>query len=293
MGAAILNNIVRSLTIIEKEVHQAKDDEVSPEFLDRITQKLRGFAALRDSSVDGIWKSFEAFLRERHGSGRPVRILTLSSSSTILECLQRAITGFDSEFDIRILESRPLFEGVSMASRLVSHLRESEQREKKVEVSIYTDAAAAIASKDVDLVLVGADIIGEDGSTSNKTGSLPAVLSAKHCSPHAKVLVLAENEKILPYEPPGFEENDIEEVVASWKHNDTVQEAASAVLNIAQDANPKENGIKASIRNVYFEWVPTSLIDGYMFEDGQKSAKDISDLAAQIRREADAFFADV
>ncbi|KZL63075.1 nudix domain-containing protein [Colletotrichum incanum] len=293
MGAAILNNIVRSLTIIEKEVQQAKDNEVSPEFLDRVTQNLRNFAALRDSSVDGIWKSFEAFLRERHGSGRPVRILTLSSSSTIFECLQRAITGFDSEFDIRILESRPLFEGVSMASRLVGRLRELEQREKKVEVSIYTDAAAAIASKDVDLVLVGADIIREDGSTSNKTGSLPAVLSAKHCSPHAKVLVLAENEKILPYEPPGFEENDIEEVVASWKHNDTVQEAASTVLNITQDAHPEEKGIKASVRNVYFEWVPTSLIDGYMFEDGQKSAKDIADLAAQIRREADAFFSDI
>ncbi|WDK19671.1 NUDIX domain-containing protein [Colletotrichum graminicola] len=293
MGAAIFNNIVRSLTIVEKEVQQVKDDRVTPEFLDKVMHKLRDFTALRDTSVEGIWKSFEAFLREKHGSGRPVRVLTLSSSSTILECLQRAIAGFDSEFDIRVLESRPLFEGVSMASRLVNSLRESGQREKKVEIAIYTDAAAALASKDVDLVLVGADIIQEDGSTSNKTGSLPAVLSAKHCSPHVKVLVLAENEKILPYGPPGFEENDIEEVTVSWKHNSALKEAAMNFSSSAQSTNPDAMGMKMSVRNVYFEWVPTNLIDGYMLEDGQKSAKDISNLAGRIRREADAFFSDV
>ncbi|KAK1967431.1 NUDIX domain-containing protein [Colletotrichum sublineola] len=293
MGAAILNNIVRSLTIVEKEVQQVKDNTVTPEFLDNVTHKLHEYTTIRNSSVEGIWKSFEAFLRENHGSGRPVRILTLSSSSTILECLQRAIAGFDSEFDIRVLESRPLFEGVSMASRLVNFLRNSEQREKKVEISIYTDAAAAIASKDVDLVLIGADIIQEDGSTSNKAGSLPAVLSAKHSSPHAKVLVLAENEKILPYGPPGFEENDIEEVTASWKHNNALKEAAITVSNGAQNAHPDATGVRTRVRNVYFEWVPTNLIDGYMLEDGQKSAKDISDLAGRIRREVDAFFSDV
>ncbi|KAL0943054.1 translation initiation factor eif-2b subunit family protein [Colletotrichum truncatum] len=292
MGAAILNVIVRSLAIIEQEVRSVDGDEVSGEFLDTVKQRLREYAASRDGSVDGIWRSFEGFLRGRHQPDRPVRVLTLSSSSTILECLQRAIAGFDSEFDVRILESRPLFEGVSMASRLVSRLRESGvEREKKVNVSIYTDAAAAIASEGVDLVLIGADLIDKDGSTSNKTGSLPAVLSARHCAPDAKVLVLAENEKILPYEPPGHEENDIEEVVASWRREDSLQEAASTVLSYSRETPDK--GLKASVRNVYFEWVPERLIDGYMFEDGQKSAKDISELAGRIRCEADAFFADV
>ncbi|OHE92250.1 NUDIX domain-containing protein [Colletotrichum orchidophilum] len=293
MGAAILNNIVRLLAIIEKEVQQAMDVKVSQSFLDSVTQKVSEFTISRDSSIDGIWKSFETFLRHNHGSGRAIRILTLSSSSTILECLQRGIASLDSEFDIRVLESRPLFEGVSMASRLVNHLRESGQRQKKVDVSIYTDAAAAIASKEVDIVLIGADIIAGDGATSNKTGSLPAILSAKHCSPQAKVFVLAESEKILPYDPPGFEENDVEEVIASWKHNSSVQKAASKSIGSSQGVGPGENRVKVNVRNVYFEWVPTSLIDGYMFEDGQKSSTDISDIAERIRREADAFFSDV
>ncbi|OLN87015.1 Methylthioribose-1-phosphate isomerase 1 [Colletotrichum chlorophyti] len=294
MGAAILNNIVRSLAIIEKEVKQVSDNKVTPGFLDTVAHKVRDYAASRSSSVDGIWKSFEGVLREEHGSGRPVRILTLSSSSTILECLHRAITSFDSEFDIRVLESRPLFEGVSMASKLVGRLRNSsKEREKRVDVSIYTDAAAAVASENVDLVLIGADLIDKNGSTSNKTGSLPAVLSAKHSSPNAKVLVLAENEKVLPYDAPATEENDVEEVVASWRRDTTVQEAASTILRSSQEGATDEKRLKASVKNVYFEWVPSEFIDGYMFEDGQKSSKDIADLAGRIRREADAFFSDV
>ncbi|KAK1634140.1 NUDIX domain-containing protein [Colletotrichum phormii] len=310
MGAAILNNIVRSLAVIEKEVQQTKDfkvlvcvyhsdcrlfpHKVSQAFLDSVTRKVGDFAISRDSSIDGIWNSFEAFLRNYHGSGRPIRILTLSSSSTILECLKRAIAGLDSEVDIRVLESCPLFEGVSMASSLVNHLRESAPREHKVDVSIFTDAAAAIASKDVDMVLIGADIIAVDGATSNKTGSLPAILSAKHSSPQAKVFVLAESEKIMPYDdPPRFEENDVEEVVASWKHSILAQQAASNAFDSSHGAGSGEKIAKANVRNVYFEWIPPNLIDRYMFENGEKSPTDISGIVERVRREADAYFSDV
>ncbi|TQN67573.1 putative translation initiation factor eIF-2B subunit 2-like [Colletotrichum shisoi] len=301
MGAAILNNIVRSLAVIEKEVQQAKDDRSPPEFLDRVTQKVRDLAVARGSSVDGIWRSFEAFLRQQQqqqqqqqDSGRPIRILTLSSSSTILQCLRRAVAGFDSDFDIRILESRPLFEGVSMASGLVNRLREAPaERKNKVEVSIYTDAGAAVASRDVDLVLVGADAIDRHGSTCNKTGSLPAVLSAKHCSPHSKVLVLADSEKILPYEMPDWEVNDVDELATSWKQSPGVKGTVSTLLGSAPGMTTDEKGVKVGVMNVYFEWVPPTLIDWYLFEDGQKSAKEIAHLAEKIRREADAFFSDV
>ncbi|KAF6835638.1 Methylthioribose-1-phosphate isomerase 1 [Colletotrichum musicola] len=294
MGAAILSVLVRSLAIVEQEVKRVEGDDVSRGFLDGVASKLRHFATARNESVYGIWKSLEAYLRQNKGSEGPIRILTLSSSSTILGCLQRAIANFDSGFDIRILESRPLFEGVSMASKLIDHLKPIiAEREKRVEVSIYTDAAAAIASEDVDFVLIGADLIAKDGATSNKTGSLPAVLSARHCSPRAKILVLADNEKILPYEPPGREENEVEEVVESWRREASLQRAALTEFVASQDGISEEGGLKAGVRNVYFEWVPTSLIDVYMFEDGQKSARDISELAGRIRRDADAFFADV
>jgi translation initiation factor 2B subunit (eIF-2B alpha/beta/delta family) len=79
------------------------------------------------------------------------------------------------------------------------HVWHSEQLAKiqfYLQLTVYTDASAALASKEVDFVLLGADRISDSGSVSNKTGSLPAVLSARHVCPVAKVLVLSELEKV-------------------------------------------------------------------------------------------------
>lgn len=92
--------------------------------------------------------------------------------------------------ELRILESRPLFEGASLASSLLSQFKSQfPQGTKNLEVKIYTDASAAHAATGVDLVLLGADRISSTKGVSNKTGSLPAVLSAKHIQPSVKVLV--------------------------------------------------------------------------------------------------------
>jgi translation initiation factor 2B subunit (eIF-2B alpha/beta/delta family) len=65
-----------------------------------------------------------------------------------------------------------------------------------VEITLYPDAAAALASSGVDILLLGADRIAASGAVSNKTGSLPASLSVRHISPVAKVVVLSELEKV-------------------------------------------------------------------------------------------------
>ncbi|TEA19534.1 Ribose 1,5-bisphosphate isomerase [Colletotrichum sidae] len=294
MGASILNVVVRSLALVEEQVKRAKENEVTQAFLRDVVNKLEAYKELREESASGIWKTLEAFLRENEDASKPIRILTLSFSSTILNCLQRSIAGFGSEFDIRILESRPLFEGVSTASKLVGGLTEAGvERDKRVNVSIYTDASAAIASEDIDLLLIGADLIDNAGATSNKTGSLPAVLAAKHSSPGVKVLVLADSEKVLPYERPESEENDAGEVVDAWRREESLRDAVATVMGSVSGDVAEEKGVRASVKNVYFEWVPSSLIDGYLFEDGRKSSEDVSVLAGRIRREADAFFADV
>ena len=126
----------------------------------------------------------------------PITILTLSASSTIRECIIHAAIILDAlGLDIRLLESRPLYEGVSFASTLLSQFQ-SHLKTSPVKITLYPDAAAALASSGVDVLLLGADRIAASGAVSNKTGSLPASLSVRHISPAAKVVVLSELEKV-------------------------------------------------------------------------------------------------
>jgi translation initiation factor 2B subunit (eIF-2B alpha/beta/delta family) len=120
--------------------------------------------------------------------------------------------------DIRLLESRPLYEGVSFASTLLSRFQ-SHSKTSPVKITLYPDAAAALASG-VDVLLLGADRIAASGAVSNKTGSLPATLSVRHISPVAKVVVLSEPEKVTEPGQTGLhvvEENDLTEVMAARK----------------------------------------------------------------------------
>ena len=58
-----------------------------------------------------IARSFEAFLAKEYPGAGPLVILTLSASSTVSGCLLDAISATQRTLDIRVLESRPLFEG--------------------------------------------------------------------------------------------------------------------------------------------------------------------------------------
>jgi translation initiation factor 2B subunit (eIF-2B alpha/beta/delta family) len=273
MGAPILSVVLSSLTIIEKRLPQGNSSQPLPNgFVDDIIKDIKQFAQQRHESSSKIADSFSHFLGETFPSSETITILTLSSSSTITASLTHLLQQKNHPaLDIRVLESRPLFEGVKTAKAIA----EAAQQSPNVRVTVFTDASAAVAAHNVDMVLIGADLIDRTGRVSNKTGSLPTVLAAKHVSPKAQIVALSEKEKVLPFEPPGHEDNDVEEIRSSW----------------ASDLKPSSTDV--SVRNVYFEWVGADLVDKYIAEDGVMTSEGIEEWAVEIEKRADHFFSNL
>lgn len=204
---------------------------------------------------------------------RPVKILTLSYSSSMKACLSAALHEIPNfEVELRILESRPRFEGASLALALLKDLGKEEAHRLKVQVE--SDASVAMLAKDVDFVLLGADRISRSGCVSNKIGSLVAVLCAEEFSPEAKVVVLSESDKIVvdeSLEGHAEEENDSVEIRAAWGEKWEKME--------------KDLGLKSGegvvTRNVYFETVEGRHVDLYICEKGVLEREDVTRISVE------------
>ncbi|KAI1353878.1 hypothetical protein F5Y01DRAFT_275614 [Xylaria sp. FL0043] len=182
-----------------------------------------------------------------------ISVLTLSLSYTVLRCLSHLSVGLD----LRILESRPLFEGVTTASEILRR----HPTNSNIRVTLYTDASAALAARDIDFLILGADRISSAGDVSNATGSLPAVLSARHVAPDVKVLVLSDVEKIsrpIPMDVYIPKQNSPREISKAW----TVDGAE----DIGDALNSRDPRI--AVKHDLSEWVPGSLIDLYINNRG-------------------------
>ena len=296
MGAATLNVMIAALELIERKLPEDSAASLAPEFLRGIETELQEYSRQRHHAVDGIWDSFQQVFRSTRAPSesepsQSIKILTLSLSSTIATCLERAVAHCDKPLEIRILESRPLFEGVSLASKLLSKI--SKEAASGTTVTLYTDAAAAVAASGVDILLLGADLIGGDGAVSNKVGSLPTALALKRVSPSAKVVVLAEREKVLPLPPPREqEENSSKEMLAAWHGTGGIKNSAEAIegrLRASQGDEPASK-VSAFVRNVYFEWVPADLVDDYIFDDMPRKSDGLLKLSDEIKAKYDRFF---
>jgi translation initiation factor 2B subunit (eIF-2B alpha/beta/delta family) len=190
-----------------------------------------------------------------------------------------------------LLESRPLYEGVSFASTLLSHFQ-SHSKTSPVKITLYPDAAAALASPGIDVLLLGADRITASGAVSNKTGSLPATLSVRHISPAAKVVVLSELEKVAEPDQSDLhvvEENDITEIVGGWQHG------KARGLEIIQGAlqghrSMEDSGLSLKVKNIYFEWVPPELVDAYICENGVQGVSEIQARSRWVGQQAERLF---
>ncbi|KAL7920298.1 hypothetical protein ACQKWADRAFT_299068 [Trichoderma austrokoningii] len=273
MGAPILRVVLSSLDIIEQ--HRPREETSSSNTLiEQICAAINDFGTARQQSGSKIGTTFASFI-DQFPKDKPLKIVTLSSSSTITSSITHYLSSDSASarpLDIHILESRPLFEGVKVAQRISSSIIQNN-----VSITLHTDASAALASQNAHILLLGADLIDKSGNVSNKTGSLPAVLAAKHVSPAVKIVVVSEKEKILPFEPPGHdEENDAGELVRSWG------DVAGSV---------KLPGV--AVKNVYFEWVPATMVDLYLTEDGVEGTKDVERWAGEVRQKADRFFDDL
>jgi len=150
-------------------------------------------------------------------------ILTHSCSSTLL-----AVLADCRNLPLKIIccEARPLNEGVSMAKAL---------HDLGFALTIITDAQAAIALQEADLFLCGADTVLADGSIINKVGTWPIACVASFL--HKPVWVVSESFKKLP---AGFPAPVLEEM-------DSGELGYGALPGI-------------SLRNVYFDRTPSSLI---------------------------------
>lgn len=321
MGAAVLNALLAALQAMETTLQQKKpgDSEVARDaFVEELGRRI---AARRDAASD-ISVAFVSFLQQQFASrvesAQPISLLTISESSTITHALRHIIANTSLHLDLRILESRPLFEGVALASSLVrdisqgsvSHVVEegSDPREApppKLQITLFTDASSALASQGVDVILLGADRIAESGDVSNKTGSLPAVLSAKHVSPKAKTVILSEFEKVAPPAAAGahvVEDIEHTQVTRAWEaefNSDRVRDAAGTVSRgRVGGATPgraagAQAAVHVDVRNVLFEWVPADLVDVYVTQNGVATLEDIRKASQTMGVEEQRLFRDI
>jgi translation initiation factor 2B subunit (eIF-2B alpha/beta/delta family) len=326
MGAAIMNVLLSALKGIEdtlKEQQADPDCSYSPKWRDAVLRNLERRLALRGgNSAKPVSEAFAKYLESNFSSKlasmQPLSILTLSESSTILHGIRHLVLESGFALDLRILESRPLYEGVSMAGSFVSEILSATEHLKhlphgssdgqplpRVKITIYSDASAALASQGVDAVVIGADRISSSGAVSNKTGSLPAVLSAKHVTAvssaiAARVIILGESEKVAPpekLEEHVVENNDPLQLGRSWEaeYNSEPVRSVAKTLGFG-GGNPRAigfDGIELEVRNVFFEWVDQRLIDAYITEFGQWTSDDIAKHSEQLGAEEKRLFEDL
>jgi translation initiation factor 2B subunit (eIF-2B alpha/beta/delta family) len=240
------------------------------------TMKNAAIAAIKEirdtrkKALECLTTEFTTWMRGKCEdlTGRSIRILTLSYSSSMKACLLAALQNLPKlNIELRIMESRPRFEGVSLSLALFKDIDQKDRH--RLSIQVESDASVAMLARDLDIVLLGADRISRSGCVSNKIGSLAAVLCAKALSPTAKVVVVSESDKIVldtNLQNHAEEANDNSEIRVAWGKN---WERSEKELQL-------ENGRGELLtRNVYFETVEGRYIDEYICERGILSVEDV------------------
>jgi ribose 1,5-bisphosphate isomerase len=152
---------------------------------------------------------------------------------------------------VYVTESRPRNEGRTTAQTLAA---------AGLAVTLLTDAEAGLFIPECAAVVVGADSILADGAVVNKSGTYLLALAAHANRPRrVPFLALAETLKFAPFKQPHLEEMDLAEVVS-----------------------PSElPGV--SVRNIYFDRTPASLVSAIITELGPLDRKQARVQAAQAR----------
>lgn len=315
MAAAIEAGILRTLTRARKEW----DDKAQKADLKEIVVKVgKQEIAAREHSIDALCQHFVQYLsqvqKERIGNdgGEALNILTLSSSSTLLKAITQLLQMTNIKINLRILESRPLFEGVTFAQNLLSsisdhtsetpnnrpkifsmvspktagHLAQAahskaEHVKERLRIEIASDASAGLMAGKSDVLVLGADRISKDGDVKNKTGSLAAACLLKRNVRKGLVVAVAETDKIAMDGPDETEEdNDPAEVTTGWPGSSEEKES------LIKSANVK-------VKNVYFEWVPKDLVDVYVTETRVLGVDGIRGIAHERVEEEERIFGDL
>jgi len=161
------------------------------------------------------------------------RILTISYSSTVTGVLKE-LKRRGKNFEVVVMESRPVLEGRRTAQELVR---------AKIRTTLIADAALGEYTRTVDAAVVGADAVYRDGSTVNKVGTFPLAVCCRELG--KPLYVLTDSSKI------------------------TTEHAGSYVI---EEKAPSEllrsrcPGLR--VKNFYFEFTPAKYITAIFSEKG-------------------------
>jgi translation initiation factor 2B subunit (eIF-2B alpha/beta/delta family) len=287
MGAAIESGVFKALADSKskwKEGVSSSSDTIRLQTMrTSIDSAIEATIAARRNSLETLAGHFvkilESNLPSKHKDGRPrpsTHIVTLSSSGTLTKSLASLIENPSkrvSDIKLTVLESRPNFEGVSFANNLLASVNKDEEVLAKLKIEIVSDASVASAVENADYLLLGGDKVLQDGSVSNKIGSLPAAVLAKTLNPNCKVVAVFETSKIIHSDfisgHAKTEYNDTAEMVSSWP---------AEFLSVLEER--RSQGFQLEVKNAYFEWVPAKYIDMYISEEGVLGVSEIAKLSA-------------
>lgn len=174
-------------------------------------------------------------------------ILTNSFSSSVFSILKKARQK-RKKIKVRVLESRPLFEGRDLAKKLGG---------LGIDVTLIVDSAMGLFIKSADLVLVGADCVTERFFV-NKIGTYPLDLLAK--DKKIPFYVGSEKSKFFP-----------EKCRVKSTHQGEATEVYEKKLKNVKVENP------------YFEEVPLSWCERIITEDGFLEPKKVSKIIKEIK----------
>lgn len=146
-------------------------------------------------SHDAIHRSVNTFLRDG-------QIILIHSHSHIVTSALVNAAAQGKRFRVIITESRPECEGYKLAAKLKAH---------NIPVTMIVDSMVAHILATVDLILVGAEAVVENGGIINKVGTYQLGIVAKAL--HKPVYVLAESFKFCRQFI--FHQQDIEDNVTS------------------------------------------------------------------------------
>jgi len=197
-----------------------------------IKSRLNQFNIEREKRKKSLELNFRTFLEDNKKV--PLKVMLISYSSTIVNLL---IKNKDSNFEIYILESRPLLEGRKTAKILSQYF----------ETHLIVDAGMGKFIDEINFVLIGVDSILKDGSIINKIGTFPLAITAN-----------AHN-------------IDVYAVTDSYKYNLKSHYNQKILIEekpIKEIYDKEVRGLKIKIHNYYFDITPSKYIKGFISEYG-------------------------
>jgi translation initiation factor 2B subunit (eIF-2B alpha/beta/delta family) len=243
-----------SMAVLENRVNRVLDAAWSSDASDAESQPRRdadpsdsesvavAVEAAADAGIDRALRADADAADEAAATLDGASVLTLSRSGTVLSALSSA-----SPRAVFVAESRPAREGVAVAETLADRL--------DAPITVHADAAVAhaLATEDVDAVVVGADAVLPDGRVVNKTGTRAAALAAAR--EDIPVYVAAASDKITHRETVNLETGD-----------------ATAIY---------DGPAALDVLNPTFDVTPADLIEAVLTERGALAREGIADVAAE------------